>query len=95
MRNDDRAPPGLSRPAYLIAEFDVSGPAPVFLRLLFASERPETLTHTCTSRLFLVAEQPAEDGCYYGEQEKKLRLTIETNAFYRWCLPHLPPRDEE
>ncbi len=95
MHNDDRAPSGLSRPAYLIAEFDVTGPMPVFVGLLFSSERPETLTYTRTSRLFLVAEEPAEDGCYYGEQAEKLRHDIETDAYYRWCLPHLPPRDEE
>ena len=92
---DDRAPPGLSLPAYLVAEFNVTSGIPVFSRLLFASSRPEGLTYPMSFRLFLVAEEKAVDGRWYSNAKKALRKTIMINPFYKWCVPFLPPEHEE
>lgn len=91
----DRAPPGLSYGAYLIAEFDVTGDVPVFSRLLFASAAPECLTHSMRYRMFTVATEPAVDGIWYGESQKKLRERIMTDPFYKWCRTLLPTETEE
>ncbi len=88
--DDDCAPPGLSLPACLVAEFDMRSGIPVFSRLFFASSRPEGLSHSMSSRLFLVAEEEAIDGRYYGGAEKTLRKMILSNPFYAWCRPLLP-----